>query len=98
MQDKTWRLAPAYDLAYSYKPGSPWVNSHWMSLNGKRDHFTREDFYSLEPLSPLFTRRRINSIIDEISAQVAQWPSLAKEHEVPIPLREEITQHLRLGL
>ena len=46
-------------------------------MHCKRDHFTREDFYSLEPLSPLFTRRRINSIIDEISAQVAQWPSLS---------------------
>jgi len=98
LQDKTWHLAPAYDLAYSYKPGSPWVNSHWMSLNGKRDQFTREDFYSLEPLSPLFTRRKINTIIDEISAQVAQWPRLAEEYEVPTRLREEITQHLRLGL
>ena len=39
-----WGLAPAYDLAYSYKPGSKWVNSHWMSLNGKRDDFVRADF------------------------------------------------------
>ena len=31
-----WQLAPAYDLAYSYKPGSPWISSHWMKLNGKR--------------------------------------------------------------
>ena len=28
-----WSLAPAYDLAYSYKPGSKWVNSHWMANN-----------------------------------------------------------------
>jgi serine/threonine-protein kinase HipA len=37
-------LAPAYDLVYGYKPGSKWVNSHWMSLNGKRDNFSRSDF------------------------------------------------------
>lgn len=43
-----WGLAPAYDLAYSYKPGSKWVNSHWVSLNGKYDDFVRADFYSLE--------------------------------------------------
>src|SRR5690606_19280388 len=61
-QGYKWSLAPAYDLAYSYKPGSKWVNSHWMSLNGKRDDFTRDDFYSLEKLSPLFTRRKIDRI------------------------------------
>lgn len=27
-----WSLAPAYDLPYSYKPGSKWVNNHWMSF------------------------------------------------------------------
>ncbi len=98
LRDKTWQLAPAYDLAYSYKPGSPWVNSHWMSLNGKRDHFTRQDFYSLETLSPLFSRAKINAIIDEISEQVASWPSLARVHEVPATLSQEIAKNLRLNL
>lgn len=42
-EDFQWKLAPAFDMAYSYKPGSPGVNSHQLSLNGKRDHFTRQD-------------------------------------------------------
>jgi len=42
-EDFQWKLAPAFDKAYSYKPGSLWVNSHQLSLNGKRDHFTRQD-------------------------------------------------------
>ena len=37
-----WELAPAFDITYSYKPGSKWLNSHQMSLNGKRDDFRRE--------------------------------------------------------
>jgi serine/threonine-protein kinase HipA len=98
LRDKTWQLAPAYDLAYSFKPGSPWVNSHWMSLNGKREHFTREDFYSLESLSPLFSRTKINGIIDEITQQVAAWPNLAREHDVPPTLSQEISSNLRLNL
>ena len=93
-----WRLAPAYDLAYSYKPGSPWVNSHWMTLNGKRKHFVRDDFYTLEAISPLFSRRRINDVIDEITEQVSMWPKLACEHGVPVSLAEEITRNLRLSL
>lgn len=98
LRGKTWQLAPAYDLAYSYKPGSPWVNSHWMSLNGKRDQFTREDFYSLEALSPLFSRGKINAIIDEITAQVGQWTQLAKDQGVPKTLATEIASNLRLKI
>lgn len=93
-----WSLAPAYDLAYSYKPGSKWVNSHWMSLNGKRDEFTRADFHSLEKLSPLFTRAKIDQVIDNTIEQVSRWRSLAAEHEVPKLLADEIEGNLRLNL
>ena len=98
LNDKNWELAPAYDLAYSYKPGSKWVNSHWMSLNGKRDDFSREDFYSLEKLSPLFSRDKINNMIDETISHVSQWRKLATEHNVPASLIDEIESNLRLSL
>ncbi|VAW50016.1 Toxin HigB / Protein kinase domain of HipA [hydrothermal vent metagenome] len=55
----------------SYKKGSQWVNSHWMTLNGKRDHFVRKDFYLLEKLSPFFTRKKIDHILDEVIEQVS---------------------------
>ena len=93
-----WELSPAYDLAYSYKPGSRWTNSHWMTLNGKRDGFEREDFHAMQKLSPLFTRAKVNRIIDEIVAQVSQWRSLAIEHEVPAALMETVESNLRLGI
>jgi serine/threonine-protein kinase HipA len=93
-----WMLAPAYDLAYSYKPGSKWVNSHWMSLNGKLDNFSRQDFYSLEKLSPLFTRDMINGIIDETIEKVSQWQKLAVEFEVPTLLAQEINANLCLNI
>lgn len=93
-----WKLAPAYDLAYSYKPGSPWVNSHWMRLNGKRDNFSREDFYSFEKLSPIFTRRKIDRIIDETTEHVSKWNELAAEHSVPRSLLDLIGRNLRLKI
>lgn len=98
LKNEGWSLAPAYDLAYSYKPGSKWVNSHWMSLNGKRDGFTRADFYSLEKLSPLFGKSKIDSIIDETIECVSIWPTLAQEWNVPRSLRDEIQSNLRLSL
>ncbi|EJU9787543.1 TPA: type II toxin-antitoxin system HipA family toxin [Vibrio vulnificus] len=93
-----WSLAPAYDLAYSYKPGSKWVNSHWMSLNGKRDNFTRSDFYSLEKLSPIFNKRKIDDIIDTTIEHVSTWCQLAEEWDVPKTLIDEIQENLRLDI
>ncbi|HDY7469532.1 TPA: type II toxin-antitoxin system HipA family toxin [Vibrio vulnificus] len=93
-----WTLAPAYDLAYSYKPGSKWVNSHWMSLNGKRDNFTRSDFYSLEKLSPIFNKRKIDDIIDSTIEHVSTWRQLAEEWDVPKTLIDEIQENLRLDI
>ncbi|MER0342481.1 type II toxin-antitoxin system HipA family toxin [Vibrio vulnificus] len=93
-----WSLAPAYDLAYSYKPGSKWVNSHWMSLNGKRDNFTRSDFYSLEKLSPIFNKRKIDDIIDTTIEHVSTWRQLAEEWDVPKTLIDEIQGNLRLNI
>lgn len=93
-----WKLAPAYDLAYSYKPGSKWVNSHWMTLNGKREDFVRKDFYSFEKLSPLFTRKKIDQILDETVAHFSTWERISKDHGVPETLRLEIEKNLRLRI
>lgn len=93
-----WQLAPAYDLAYSYKPGSPWVNSHWMTINGKRDGFTRPDFYGFEKIARQFNKGYVDNLIDETIAHVSGWSHLAQVHGVPRTLAEEVTRHLRLKL
>ncbi|GAB5453560.1 MAG: type II toxin-antitoxin system HipA family toxin [Halioglobus sp.] len=96
--DEHWQLSPAYDLAYSFKPDSWWVQSHWMSLNGKRDDFTRDDIYSLEKLVPRFTRKFIDQVVDQTVEQVAEWPALARAQQVPEGLVLEIESNLRLQL
>ncbi len=98
LKGNQWRLTPAYDVAYSYKPGSPWVNSHWMSLNGKRDQFSRDDIYSLATISPRFSKHYLAPIIDEVIDQASQWPDRAKENGVPLTLIKEVQSNLRLDL
>ncbi len=98
LADKKWKLAPAYDVAYSYKPGSKWVNSHWMSLNGKRDEFRREDFHHLGRLGRIFSPESMNDILDETIEQVSKWRRLATEHEVPMALINVIESNLRLDI
>ncbi|PKH87639.1 type II toxin-antitoxin system HipA family toxin [Colwellia sp. Bg11-28] len=97
-KDHKWQLAPAYDLAYSYKPDSHWVSKHWMTLNGKQDNFTRNDFYSFEKLSPIFSKRKIDDVLNQTIEAVSQWDKYAAEHAVPKSLIKEISQNLRLFL
>ncbi len=90
-----WRLAPAFDVAYSYKPGSPWVNSHQMSLNGKRDNFSRDDLLAVAGQIGEF-RTDAAGVVEEICDIVAMWPTYAEEAGVPVSLTEEVQSNLRL--
>ena len=69
-----WRLAPAYDVAYAYQPGNRWTNQHQMSLNGKRDGFTRAD---LRAVAREMNVRGADELVDEVLAKVARWPEFA---------------------
>lgn len=87
-----WRLAPAFDVAYSYKPGSQWVNSHQLSLNGKRDDFVREDL-----LVPAATfRKEAEAIIEQVVEVVSNWPHYADQAGVFPAFSRQIQAHQRL--
>ncbi len=92
----SWRLSPAFDVAYSYKKGSPWVDTHQMSINGKRDHFARDDLLAVAALIGNFSREA-KDIIEGVREVVRQWPDYARRAGVAAPLREQIQQNLRLG-
>jgi len=94
--ESQWHLSPAFDIAYSYKKDSPWVNAHQMSLNAKRDNFIREDLLNVSSLIGNF-KKESEKIIDEVLAVVEQWPSYAKKANVFDPLTEEVNQHLRIA-
>ena len=89
-----WQLAPAFDVAYSYRPGSKWVNSHQLSLNGKRDDFIREDL--LGPAQNF--NRDAEVIIEQVKDAVSQWPKFAKEAGVFADFTQEIQQAHRLKI
>jgi len=92
-----WRLSPAFDVAYSYKPGSPWVDSHQLSLNGKRDKFERNDLLVVADLIGNFTREA-PKIIDQVLAVVSQWAYYASQAEVFPDLQAEVQANLRLAM
>jgi len=91
---KRWELAPAFDVAFSYKPGSPWINAHQLSLNGKRDDFTRQDL--LSPAGSFLKEAR--QIIEEVATIVAQWSRYAQEAGVAPEFARHIQHCHRLSL
>ncbi|MGJ8663698.1 MAG: type II toxin-antitoxin system HipA family toxin [Marinicella sp.] len=91
-----WRLSPAFDVAYSYKKKSPWVASHQLSLNGKRDDFVRSDLLAVGEAISNF--REAQDVIDEVLEVVKQWPAYAETAGVDERFIDEIMTHLRLDL
>jgi len=90
-----WSLSPAYDITYSYNPAGAWTSSHQMTLNGKRDGFTRSDIAALALAADL-TVNEGNRILDDVIDVVADWPSFAEAAEVPSQMTSDVNKNLRL--
>jgi serine/threonine-protein kinase HipA len=90
-----WSLSPAFDMTYSFNPSGAWTASHQMTMNGKRDHFTLEDFNACARTASM-KRGRAAKILAEVQATVAQWPSFAESAGVPEGVREKIQRTLNL--
>ncbi|MEJ2592044.1 MAG: HipA domain-containing protein [Candidatus Thiodiazotropha sp.] len=97
LMDKTgrWSLSPAFDMTYSYNPTGTWTASHQMSLNGKRDGFTLDDFKACARAASM-KRGRAEAIVGEVLQTVARWRDYADEAGVPADMRDGIQRALRL--
>ncbi len=82
-----WKLSPAFDVCHSYRPGSYWVSSQSLTVNMKRDSFTKEDF--LLVANKMNIKKAVH-IVDEVSSAIAQWDSFANEVSVDTNLRQAI--------
>jgi serine/threonine-protein kinase HipA len=96
-QGGEWSLSPAFDVTYAYRPGGTWTDQHQMSLNGKRDGFTRDDFVSCAEAVSL-KRGRALEILAEVTEAVAGWPGYAAAAEVEERQAGVVERNLRLDL
>jgi serine/threonine-protein kinase HipA len=92
-----WSLSPAYDVTYSYNPQGAWTATHQMTLNGKRDGFTLDDFIQCGKNAGL-KRGRAETIVSEVQATVSRWPEFAEAAKVAPQWIDEVGRHLRLDL
>jgi serine/threonine-protein kinase HipA len=91
----SWSLSPAFDVTYAYNPTGPWTSRHQMTINGKTDDFTREDFKAVAQVAGL-KRGKHEAILTEVMDTVKEWARYAKTAGVLVSQRDKITRTLRL--
>ncbi|MHB1233931.1 MAG: type II toxin-antitoxin system HipA family toxin [Burkholderiales bacterium] len=94
-QSGEWSLSPAFDMTYSFNPSGAWTASHQMTMNGKRDNFTLEDFNACAKTASM-KRGRAAKIVAEVQATVLKWKTFAEQAGVPDAVREKIQRTLNL--
>lgn len=92
-----WTLSPAFDVTYAYQADGAWTDRHQMSLNGKRDAFTLDDFRACARVASM-KGGSAKRIVDEVSATVSEWPAFAAQAEISEQRMEQIQRAHRLEL
>jgi serine/threonine-protein kinase HipA len=95
-QDGRWRLSPAFDVTYAFRPSGPWTGQHQMTLNGKRDEFARSDFRSAA-LGAAMRRGQADEILDEVIETVTRWQDFAASADVAPAEADRIALSHRLA-
>jgi serine/threonine-protein kinase HipA len=90
-----WRIAPAYDLTWSYNPDGAWTSVHQMSVNGKRNDFTSRD---LVDVGRRYGIARPEQIVRSTVDVFSSWDRFALDADVPTPLRRMVGDSVRLEL
>ena len=72
-----WRLAPAFDVTFAWRPSGEWTRIHQMTIQGKRDHFTQDDLLAAAHgyLKPAHARR----LIQDVASAVRDWSDYAMD-------------------
>jgi len=92
-----WSLAPAFDLTFAYNRAGDWTAQQQMTLNGKRDDFTLEDFERCAEAVSM-KRRAARAIVEEVLNTVLSWRSYADEVGIPEPVMEKVAAAHRVDL
>jgi serine/threonine-protein kinase HipA len=77
-QGGEWRLSPAFDMIYAYNPEGNWTNGHQMTINGKRNAFTREDLLVLANVAGI-KNTQAGQILDRVIMAVKNWERFAEK-------------------
>jgi serine/threonine-protein kinase HipA len=92
-----WSLSPAFDMTYSYNLEGIWTSRHQMSLNGKRDSFTIEDFKACAKNISI-RHGRAEEIVAEVREAILQWKHFADESGISPKIADGIAKTHRTDI
>lgn len=92
-----WALSPAFDVTFAWEPGNRWLNSHQMTVNGKRDGFTVKDVREIGAVAGM-KRGRPEAILGEVREAVARWQEFADAAQVDADTAERMSAAHRVVL
>ncbi len=90
-----WSLSPAYDVTFAYNPTSKWLARHQMSVNGKRENITLDDFFSVGKQMNI---KKASEIIERVKSVAKNWMGYAEQAGIPENQAKEIISTLLLNL
>lgn len=88
-----WSLSPAYDVTFSYRKDSIWVNAHQMLINGKADNITTDDILKVAEKAGIKKSEALK-ITEQVKASVHKWEDFA----VKAGLSEQGTKRIKAFL
>jgi serine/threonine-protein kinase HipA len=73
-----WRLAPAYDITFSYNPTNKWLRAHQMTINGKVTEIRLTDLIE-SGIKMGLKEKRCKDIISEVQTSVNNFTVFAEQ-------------------
>lgn len=92
-KDESWRLAPAYDVCFSFDETNFWVTKQTLSVNGKREGISKQDLLKIAKENNI---KKGSNIIEEIISVITSWHHYSKIAGVRMDLSKRIEENLNV--
>ncbi|GHU69649.1 toxin HipA [Bacteroidia bacterium] len=76
-QNSKWKLAPAYDLIFSYDPNSYWLRKHNIKVNGKTENIIHKDLLTIAEKVGI---KNAEKILKDVLNVVSEFVSYAERY------------------
>lgn len=92
--ENSFSLSPSFDMTYSFDPAGKWTQMHQIKLNGKQDHFTKEDIVTFGKFCNL-SRSNSLKILDDTIEAFSCFLDFANKYQVSESLTKTIVSNIR---
>ncbi len=86
---KEWSCTPAYDVAWTVNRST----GHASSINGRTKDISEVDIWEVAKRASV-PKRDVQRVLQQVAEALTKWVPLAREHDIPVPLRSEISSFI----